>query len=315
VPRVVRVGGIGLGRAGEHPEGWATARSTQPTAGSLSPERRPRATSARDVGGDVTPFTRRLPEGNIGTSTGFSCEQYGGSRTGVVGASEPKGESNSALGPTWAGGAIRRGLLAGRRSTNHTLEPAGGQDRRDPGRRPGIRLGVACERASGTVPDTTNTAPPLHAERRGRRAVGWCRQLCCATSALRSDSLNPPQMPWGSRMRSAYPRQGSRTGHVRQMALACSSRLSFSLFRSKCGGGKNTTACGPRHAAFTCHASSTRCALTDYPPSKADHTAAHRAKQGKSSCPHDACRTGLTAGQRHMDRWSLFVRENDAGVL
>src|SRR4029450_4663679 len=82
-------------------------------------------------------------------------------------------------------------------------------------------------------------------------------------------------------MRSASPRQGSRTGHGRQMALACSSRLSFSLLRSKCGGGKKTTACGPRHAALTCHASSTRWALTDYPPSRADDTAAHRAKQGK----------------------------------
>src|SRR4029450_1162750 len=99
-------------------------------------------------------------------------------------------------------------------------------------------------------------------------------------------------------MRSAYPRQGSRTGHVRQMALACSSRLSFSLLRSKGGGGKKTAACGPRHAALTCHASSTRCALTAYPPSKADHTAAHRTETRESSCPYDACRTGLTAGHR-----------------
>src|SRR5918994_7618493 len=67
-------------------------------------------------------------------------------------------------------------------------------------------------------------------------------------------------------MRSAYPRQGSRTAHVAQMALACSSRLSFSLFRSKCDGGKKTAAWGPRHAARTCQASSTRCALTDTPP-------------------------------------------------
>src|SRR4029434_9761070 len=50
------------------------------------------------------------------------------------------------------------------------------------------------------------------------------------------------------------------------MALACSSRLSFSLLRSKCDGGKKTTACGPRHAARTCQSSSTRCALTDTPP-------------------------------------------------
>src|SRR5262245_42836556 len=70
-------------------------------------------------------------------------------------------------------------------------------------------------------------------------------------------------------MRSAYRRQGSRTGHVAHMALACSSRLSFSLFRSKCDGGKKTTDCGPRHAARTCQSSSTRCALTDTPPFRA----------------------------------------------
>src|SRR5918997_6789275 len=67
-------------------------------------------------------------------------------------------------------------------------------------------------------------------------------------------------------MRNAYPRHGSRTAHVAQMALACSSRRSFSLLRSKCDGGKKTTACGPRHAARTCQSSSTRCALTDTPP-------------------------------------------------
>src|SRR5262245_28957204 len=82
-------------------------------------------------------------------------------------------------------------------------------------------------------------------------------------------------------MRSAYRRQGSRTGHVAQMALACSSRLSFSLFRSKCGGGKKTTACGPRHAALTCHASSTRCALTDDPPSGRTIQPYIESKQGK----------------------------------
>src|SRR5918997_3957829 len=67
-------------------------------------------------------------------------------------------------------------------------------------------------------------------------------------------------------MRNAYPRHGSRTAHVAQMALACSSRRSFSLSRSKCDGGKKTTACGPRHAARTCQSSSTCCALTDTPP-------------------------------------------------
>ena len=49
------------------------------------------------------------------------------------------------------------------------------------------------------------------------------------------------------------------------MALARCSRSSFSSLRSKWDGGKNTAACGPRHAAFICQASSTRCALTASP--------------------------------------------------
>ena len=50
------------------------------------------------------------------------------------------------------------------------------------------------------------------------------------------------------------------------MPLARFSRSSFSSLRSKCEGGKNTSAWGPRHAAFICQASSTRCALTWHPP-------------------------------------------------
>ena len=56
------------------------------------------------------------------------------------------------------------------------------------------------------------------------------------------------------------------------MALARCSRSSFSSLRSKWDGGKNTSACGPRHAAFICQASSTRCALTWHPPFGGDPT-------------------------------------------
>src|SRR5438477_12664636 len=46
------------------------------------------------------------------------------------------------------------------------------------------------------------------------------------------------------------------------MALARCSRASFSSFRSKCGGGKKTAACGPLQAARSCHRSSARWLLT-----------------------------------------------------
>ena len=93
-----------------------------------------------------------------------------------------------------------------------------------------------------------------------------------ARSCLRSTSFSPPQMPCGSLILMAYSRQGWRTGQVVQMALARPSRSSFSSLRSKCDGGKKTTACGPRHAALTCQASSVRSALIPRPPSDCEAT-------------------------------------------
>ncbi len=72
-------------------------------------------------------------------------------------------------------------------------------------------------------------------------------------------------MPCGSRMRRAYSKHDCRTEQVAQMALARVSRPSFSSFRSKVVGGKNTAAWGPRHAALACHRSSTRWALKETP--------------------------------------------------
>src|SRR4051795_5284828 len=72
-------------------------------------------------------------------------------------------------------------------------------------------------------------------------------------------------MPCGSLIRTAYSRQGCRTEHVSQIDFARASRSSFSSLRSKCDGGKKTTAWGPRQAAFTCQISSVRSALTSPP--------------------------------------------------
>lgn len=83
---------------------------------------------------------------------------------------------------------------------------------------------------------------------------------------LRSASLRPPQTPKGSRMRKAYCRQGLLTEHVAHMAFASRSLDSFSSFFSKCVGGKKSSDCGPRHAAFTCQESSTFLALTGRSP-------------------------------------------------
>jgi hypothetical protein len=145
----------------------------------------------------VTPFTRRLPGSNIGPVRRLCYEKYGGSRTGVVAASEAKGESNSATRVRAGPGSGRRGLLTAAGAPTTHLEPAGGQDRRDPGRRPGIRLGVACLMTVGTASrqngERSATASRI-ALRRGADRTSR-RQLCCATSALRSASLNPPQMP------------------------------------------------------------------------------------------------------------------------
>ena len=97
------------------------------------------------------------------------------------------------------------------------------------------------------------------------RNVGQAR---CGTgdtrsrSCLRSLSFRPPQMPCGSRIRTAYSRQSGRTQHDRQIPLAARSRMNRSSLRSTWDGGKKTTACGPLHAARACHNSSPRLATT-----------------------------------------------------
>ena len=56
-------------------------------------------------------------------------------------------------------------------------------------------------------------------------------------STLRSTSLVPPQMPWVSRIPTAYSRQSSTTGHLEQTSLARNSRLYFSSRLSPRPGG------------------------------------------------------------------------------
>ena len=87
-----------------------------------------------------------------------------------------------------------------------------------------------------------------------------------SSSARRSFSFRPPQIPCGSRICNEYDRQSSSTAQLAQIALARRSRSSRSALRSNWGGGKNTAACGPRHAALTCHASGDCCALTGTTP-------------------------------------------------
>jgi hypothetical protein len=123
VPRVVRVGGIGLGRAGEHPGGWRPHVRLSLPPGRCHPSGAPCPTC--DVPGDVTPFTRRLPEGNIGSRTGFSCEQYGGSRTGWLERRSQKGRATARSGPQGPGERFAGGcLLATGPPTTPSSRPA-----------------------------------------------------------------------------------------------------------------------------------------------------------------------------------------------
>src|SRR5881227_1118948 len=71
-------------------------------------------------------------------------------------------------------------------------------------------------------------------------------------SSRRSASVRPPQMPWGSRMPSAYSRHSACTGHSRQIDFALASRWSRSSLRSGVVGGKNSADSGPRQAARSC---------------------------------------------------------------
>ena len=75
-------------------------------------------------------------------------------------------------------------------------------------------------------------------------------------------SFDVPQVPFMSSGVAAVADradvQSFFTTHEAQMSLARASRSSFSSLRSNTGGGKNTAACGPRHAAFTCQDSSFR---------------------------------------------------------
>ena len=74
------------------------------------------------------------------------------------------------------------------------------------------------------------------------------------------------------------------TGHVRHISLAIRSRATRSSLRSGRDGGKNTTACGPRHAALVCHISSPRLAITASPRLAPRH-AQRRPLRGASLFP------------------------------
>ncbi len=115
---------------------------------------------------------------------------------------------------------------------------------------------------------TTVRYPGIGEPGEDRRTAGLVRDqpiersapyLCSRMRTRRSISLRPPQMPWGSRMRTAYSRHSIRTGHTAQIDLALRSRAILSSLDSHSPGGKNSPESSPRHAARHCHPYSQVC--------------------------------------------------------
>ena len=226
---------------------WCVGRlSSQPTAGPGSARWRSRWSCAGHTSGDVTLFTSDLRSGNMRRTTqeprGFLVRRGWSDAIDKGGAMAPPGPRGYGM----SRGVARR------------IAPA------TPPRR---RLRRAPVDAHATAPKTTDAAPPPLGVDAASVPCSSAAASCAAPARLcarpRSD-LPRYREAHGCAVRSRDT--ALAPAHVAQMALACSSRSSFSLLRSKCDGGKKTAACGPRHAARTCQSSSTRCALTDTPP-------------------------------------------------
>ena len=139
-------------------------------------------------------------------------------------------------GVVFAAAALDTARRGGRCGARRARAPHGGRRAHPAGLDPQVR------RADLRVARPHRCHPPAR-RRPGPGADQRARMLSGAyparrsSSAWRSCSVSPPQMPCGSRVSSAKARHGSRTGQPAQMALASRSRHSRAARDSAAAGG------------------------------------------------------------------------------